>query len=138
MKGGIIIGRNVDAMKQFGLKGMLEFAAACGFLFTISSTVDFVAYAIACAVVAVWSLRIRNWAIRYCIFNWLVACSSIWVGLACLEQALITSQADYNPTELWLLFGCAAMVWAPLAGVIGFVFFAEWWGRDETLERTQR
>lgn len=125
-------------MPQVGLKGLLEFTAACGFLFAMSTTVDLVSYALACGVVAMWSLRITSTSIRWWIFSWLIGCFLSCVGLACLEQGLTIADPDQQPADYWLLLGCGAIVLAPLAIVIGAVFLADWIGRDRVMERKRR
>ncbi len=110
---------------QFSLKGMLEFTASCGFLFAIGPACDLIVYGIAGAVFATWSLRISHWPLRWLLFNWLSACSSIFLGLACLEQGFLGGESSYSAADYWLLCGCGLIVWTPLAGVNGFLFLAE-------------
>ena len=113
------------AMHQVNLKGMLEFTAGCGFLFAISSSRDLFLYGIACVVLAIWSLRISRWTLRWLVFNWMLACGSIFFGLACLEQAFLAGEIGFTATNYWLFAGCALIVWTPLAVVNGFLFLAE-------------
>ena len=128
-------------MKQVSLKGMLEFTAVCGFLFAVGPAQDFVLYGIAGAVCAIWSLRVSRWPLRWLLFNWLAACGSICLGLACLEQAFLSGEPAYHAPDYWILCGCGLIVWTPLAGVNGFLFLAEllYWDRaGQTKTRLRR
>jgi hypothetical protein len=118
-------------MNQISLKGMLEFTAAFGFLFAVGPACDLIVYGIASAVFAIWSLRISRWPLRWLLFNWLSACSSIFLGLACFEQGFLGGEPGYDAADYWLLCGCGLIVWTPLAGVNGFLFLAEllYWDR---------
>jgi len=126
-------------MNQVSLKGMLEFTSACGFLFAVGPARDLILYGIACAVLAIWSLRIDGWAIRWLFFNWLGACSSIFLGLACLEYAFLGGEPGNGAADYWFFCGCALIVWTPLAAINGLLFLAEWlcWNRGWESKRRQ-
>ena len=133
-------------MKQVSIKGMLEFTASCGFLFAVAPSRDFVLYGIVCAVLAIWSMRVSRWELRWLLCNWLVACGSLCLGLACLEHSFLAGADSDHAAHFWLHCGCALIVWAPLAGVNGFLFLAEWLRADRphpsrtrwTLQRPQK
>ena len=112
-------------MRQISLMGMLELTACCGFLFAVIPSGDLVAYGIAMGVVSIWSLRISRWTIRWMMFNWLIAATSIVVGLACINQMLSLPDATSESARFWLYTGCALLLWAPLAAVNGFLFMGE-------------
>lgn len=126
------------AMNQFSLKGMLEFTAGCGFLFAVGPACDLIVYGIAGAVFAIWSLRISRWPLRWLLFNWLSACGSIFLGLACLEQGFLGGEPGNGAVDYWLLCGCGLIVWTPLAGVNGFLFLGELLYWDRTSQKQTR
>ncbi len=126
------------AMNQVSLKGMMEFTACCGFVFAVGPTCDSILFGIAGSVLAIWSLRVSRWAIRWLLFNWLAAFSSICLGLACLEQAFLGGDPGYHAADYWLLCGCGLIVWTPLAGVNGFLFLAELLSWDRTGQKETR
>jgi hypothetical protein len=127
-------------MNQVSLKSMLEFTAGCGFLFAVGPAGDLILYGITLAAFAIWSLRVSRWAIRWLLFNWLSACSSICFGLACLEQGFLRGQPGSHAANFWLLCGCGLIVWTPLAGINGLLFLAELlcWGRTGQAENRLR
>lgn len=128
-------------MNQFSLRGILELTASCGFVFAVGPACDVIVYGITCTVLAIWSLRISRWPLRWLLFNWLSACSSVFFGLACFDHALLGGEPGHDAIDYWLLCGCGLIVWTPLAGVNGFLFLAElvsWDRRGQKQTRLRR
>ncbi len=114
-------------MKQVSLKGLLEFTAGCGFLFAMGPGDSFALYGFAFAVLAVWSLRAKQWAVRLALFSWMSGFSSICFGAACLERAFLYGETAALWLNLWLWGGFAMIVAAPLALINGCLFAIEAW-----------
>ena len=108
------------------LKSILEFTACCGFLFAVGPEGDLVLYAIAGVVFTIWSLRVSHDSLRWTLFNGLIALTSIFLGLACLEKAFLSAQTNYDLSIWWVIGGCALFVWTPLAGINGLLFLSRW------------
>lgn len=114
---------------------MLEFTAGCGFLFAMGPDRPLALYGFAFGVLSIWSLRVKHWALRMALCQWLASICAFLLGVASLERAF-TAQPGVFSLNLWMWLGFSLVVAAPLAMVNGCLFAVTSWASAPHRKRT--
>ena len=118
------------------LIGLLEFTAACGFLFATGRDAPIWLYGFVFAILALWSLRIRNPTVRFAVCHWIASISGALFGIASLERAFRMADPTTYLMCLWVWCGFALLAAAPLAFLNGCLFSIEAWSQAKGRRRT--